>query len=101
MPTDAENRTSLLAELMQAGVSQEAGPETSGRGTRSWSSPQNDHKNEHISLVICRFYVCGIVPSWTGSVDSTFVMCTFGSGFFSTATEGVIIPQEVNQGSEL
>ena len=28
-------------------------------------------------------------------------MCTFGFGCFSTATEGVVIPEEVNHGSEL
>ena len=56
---------------------------------------------KHISSGIHRVYVRGIAPSWTGSVDSTFVMCTFGFGFFSTATAGVVVPEEVNQGSEL
>ena len=57
---------------------------------------------KHISSGIRRVYVRGIAPSWTGSVDSTsFVMCTFGFGFFSTATAGVVFPEEVNQGSEL
>ena len=32
----------------------------------------------NISPRIHRFYVHDITPSWTGSVDSTFVMCTFG-----------------------
>ena len=45
--------------------------------------------------------VRGITPSWTESVVCTFVICSFGLGFFSTATAGVIVPEEVNQGSEL
>ena len=36
-----------------------------------------------------------------GSVDSTFVMCScIGIGFFSTSTSGVV-PEKLNQGSEL
>ena len=30
---------------------------------------------------IRKIYVRGIAPSWTGSVDSTFVMCSFGFWF--------------------
>ena len=55
---------------------------------------------KHISPCIRRFYICGIVPSGTGSVNFMFVMCAFSFGFFSTATVGVV-PEEVNQGDEL
>ena len=56
---------------------------------------------KHISPGIRRFYVRGNAPSWTGSVDSTFAMCTFGFGCVSTATAGVVVREEVNEGSEL
>ena len=68
----------------------------SGRG-RGWGGlgiggggGEGEGRYLHISPRIRNFCVCGIVPSWRGFVDSTFVKCTFGFGFFSTATVEVV-----------
>ena len=54
---------------------------------------------------ILRIAYLGIASSRTGYVDSTFVKCTFGSGFgfgfVSTSTAGVVLPEENYQGNEL